>query len=60
MCLQGRWRGQSMSSGKYKNKLSYRKHFFKKKKTKTSYKCCGIHRYVWVEGSGRKVAELKG
>jgi hypothetical protein len=22
MCLQGRWRGQSMSSGKYKNKLS--------------------------------------
>jgi hypothetical protein len=34
MCLQGRWRGQSMSSGKYKNKLSYRKHFFLKKKKK--------------------------
>jgi hypothetical protein len=32
--------------------------FFKKKKT--SYKCCGIHQYVRVEGSGRKVAELKG
>jgi hypothetical protein len=47
-----------MPSGKYKNKLSYRKHFFLKKKT--SYKCCGIHQYVWVEGSGRKVAELKG
>jgi hypothetical protein len=33
---------------------------FLKKKKKTSYKCCGIHQYVWVEGSGRKVAELKG